>query len=138
MYFSVRGHTGHSDPAPRAGSEQDVQRGFHPPHSNEVCGVLWGRLRRPQCCLWRPLGAPSAPPMDAAGAGKIEYFIIFIIFQHRRVPRREAFGATFLAIFGDFISRKSPKKSFGRILLARISGPSRPAVPNLLKSVGSP
>ena len=37
--------------------------------------------------------------MDAAGAEKIEYFIIFIIFQHRRLPRREAFGATFLESF---------------------------------------
>ena len=37
--------------------------------------------------------------MRAAGAEKIEYLIIFIIFQHRRLPRREAFWATFLESF---------------------------------------
>ena len=39
------------------------------------------------------------PPMRTAGAEKADYLIIFIIFQHRRLPRREAFGATFLESF---------------------------------------
>ena len=39
-------------------------------------------------------------PMRPAGSEKNEYFIIFIMFQHRRVRRGEAFGATFMETFG--------------------------------------
>ena len=74
----------------------------------------------------RPKGLPSRQTMVLEDD---EYLIIFIIFRHRRVPRREAFGATFLEIFGDVTSRESPKKCFGRFCLpeslARASQPSK-------------
>ena len=57
--------------------------------------------------------------MDAAGAEKIEYFIIFIIFQHRRVPRREAFGATFLESFERVAHLEFWENGLGRAGLSR-------------------
>ena len=68
--------------------------------------------------------------MRAAGAEKIEYFIIFIIFQHRRLPRREAFGATVLEIFGDFTGRESPEKVFWEDLACQNLWPEPASRPN--------
>ena len=57
--------------------------------------------------------------MDAAGAEKIEYFIIFIIFQHRRLPRREAFGATFLESLERVAHLEFWENGLGRASLSR-------------------
>ena len=48
-----------------------------------------------------------------------EYFIVSIIFQHRRLPRREAFGATFLESFERVAHLEFWENGLGRAGLSR-------------------
>ena len=89
---------------------------------NAVCGARWGRLRRPQWTPQAPKKLNTSSFSSSSSTG--------VCLDGRPLGRH------FWRFLEIFASRKSPRKCFGRILLARISGPSRPADRNLLKFVG--